>query len=386
MVPSLVILLLGAAPGADEAAELFNRMERQILSCETLRVQAKITVEPEKDSPLTARLFVEGPRLRFDLAGTMKATPVKTSTVSNGTKMRTTFKDRPPVDREPPVQLGKRALTAFARAGFFAGLTAVLDERDGPGQRSKAFDLDGDFAVSGFKLGKKATTKSGKELHVLGYKLTPKGSKEAVAVTVWLDAETDLPLQRVIRLKDKEETVTIRETYSRPVLAGHIEDKVFQLPRWEVTKDKRATEVYRGKHGTFTLSRLPGVWVKSDKPAVAGPEAQFVHKDGDVMALVTTDRINMPFPALRKQVVDTVRREDKEARVLEEEKRTVNGSEVLFLRVNAKPKGVPFTFLYYLYSGDTGTIVLSTWTGQDLFKAYRSEMETLLNGLEIVKK
>src|SRR5262249_43226620 len=113
---SFVLLLLGTASDQDEAAALFKRMEQKMLECKTLRVQAKITAESEEDPPLSARLFVaEGNRLRFDVAGTLRGTPIKTTAVSNGAKLRRTFNDAAPVDRDPPRQLGKRALAAVTR-------------------------------------------------------------------------------------------------------------------------------------------------------------------------------------------------------------------------------------------------------------------------------
>jgi hypothetical protein len=53
---------------------------------------------------------------------------------------------------------------------------------------------------------------------------------------------------------------------------------------------------------------------------------------------------------------------------------------------NAKVQGIPFTYMYDLYTGDAGTIQILTFTGQNLVNEYRADIETLLNGFEVVKK
>lgn len=44
------------------------------------------------------------------------------------------------------------------------------------------------------------------------------------------------------------------------------------------------------------------------------------------------------------------------------------------------------TFYGYYYSGDEGSIQIVTWTGQNLFKEMKPELDAFLNGFEIIKK
>src|SRR5262249_43809904 len=134
----------------------------------------------------------------------------------------------------------------------------------------------------------------------------------------------------------------------------------------------------------------PGVWVKADKPVVPVAEAQFTHSSPaaakEVVALVVAERGSVPLVTLKKGVLDNARKAGKDVQVLEEEKRTVNGTEELYLRVNATVRGLPLAYLYYLYSGEAGTVQLVTFTRQQLlFDAFRRDMEALLNGFEVVK-
>jgi hypothetical protein len=154
----------------------------------------------------------------------------------------------------------------------------------------------------------------------------------------------------------------------------------------EAKKDKKTSDAYKGKRGTFALYLTPGVWKKSEKPSNPVVEVEFIHKDGDVVAMVIAERISIPLTTLKTAAIEYVRRVDKEAKILEEGKRTVNGSEVLFLTINAKAQGIPFTYMYYLYSGEEGSIQIITFTSQNLFKEYRPDMEAFLNGFEVIKK
>lgn len=157
---------------------------------------------------------------------------------------------------------------------------------------------------------------------------------------------------------------------------------------YELKKDKKATELWTGKRGTYSLSLRPDVWKKQDKQPDDPPEREFtfMHKDGEIWALVTHERLEVEAAGLKKFVTENMRSVDKDAKVVLDEKRTVNGKEVLCLAFEVSTNGAKFTFLGYYYSGDEGTAQLVTWTGQKLFKELRPEMEAFLNGFEIIKK
>ena len=154
----------------------------------------------------------------------------------------------------------------------------------------------------------------------------------------------------------------------------------------EFKKEKTATLQYKGKRGTFALHLVPGVWKKADESPNADAEVAFVHKDGDAMAMVIAERIQIPLETLKRVALENAKKADKDTKIIKEEKRTVNGKEVLCLIMNAKPEGVPITFYGYYYSGEQGAIQVLTWTGENLFQELKPELEAFLNGFEIVKK
>ncbi len=72
-------------------------------------------------------------------------------------------------------------------------------------------------------------------------------------------------------------------------------------------------------------------------------------------------------------------------RIEEEEKRTVNGLEVLMLKWTVKSERGTLTYLGYFYSEEAGAIQLITWASQKAFPRKRPELEALLNGFEVTK-
>jgi len=154
----------------------------------------------------------------------------------------------------------------------------------------------------------------------------------------------------------------------------------------EYKRDKKATLAYTGKRGTFAFHLVPDTWKKMDKVENSDAEAAFAHKDGEVFALVIAERILVPLGTLKKGAVDNWRSVDKNVKVVLEEKRTVNGKEVLCLTAEVESEEVAFTFHGYYHSGEVGSIQVLTWTGRNLFKEVKPELEAFLNGFEIVEK
>jgi hypothetical protein len=158
-----------------------------------------------------------------------------------------------------------------------------------------------------------------------------------------------------------------------------------KVPR-QYTKPKEAVEQYRGKRGTFALWLVPGVWTQM-KPGNDIVEAQFRHKDGaEALVMVIAERLTMSRDALKNFVIANVRKADPNAKVVKEETRTVNGKEVLCMTTEANLQGIAFTYYGYYYTGKAGTVQVITFTGQNLFADYKSDMEAFLNGLEIIEK
>ena len=158
------------------------------------------------------------------------------------------------------------------------------------------------------------------------------------------------------------------------------------LPAGNFTKDPRSKLAYTSKRKNFSLSLVPGVWKKAEKPGNEVAEVEFHDPENDAYAMVIAERIAVPIEALRDVAIQNLMALDPEATVVKEEQRTVNGKPMLALILHAKSSGTPITLYGYYYTGDEGSFQVVTWTGQNLFKELKPEMEAFLNGFEVLKK
>jgi hypothetical protein len=152
------------------------------------------------------------------------------------------------------------------------------------------------------------------------------------------------------------------------------------------TKDPNAVLQYKGKRGNFGLYLSSGEWTQVPKSSNPSAEAQFEFKDGDVWAVIISERLTMPLDTLKEAALAYWREADADARIIKEERRRVNGKEVLCLIANVKPRGIPLTFYGYYYSGKQGAVQVVTWTGQNLFDEVKPEMGKFLNGFVVFDK
>jgi hypothetical protein len=99
--------------------------------------------------------------------------------------------------------------------------------------------------------------------------------------------------------------------------------------------------------------------------------------------MIISERISIPMDKLREIALDNARDAAPDIKVVEEQRRRVNGTDVLMMRLEGTTNGIPFTYLGYYYGGPVGTIQVITYTGQNLFDEYRKEFEEFLNGFRL---
>ena len=94
----------------------------------------------------------------------------------------------------------------------------------------------------------------------------------------------------------------------------------------EYNKDKKSEIAYTGKRRTFEIHLLPNTWKKLDKVDNDAAEVGFI-KDNEIWAMIIAERIEIPIEALKKAALENMKMVDKDAKIVFEEKRTVNGKE-----------------------------------------------------------
>ena len=110
------------------------------------------------------------------------------------------------------------------------------------------------------------------------------------------------------------------------------------------------------------------------------------HRSGDVHCVIIAERLQMTLEALRTLALNNGKEAAPDIKVVKEDRRVVNGKEILFMQLEGTITGVPFTYLGYYYAGPAGTIQTLTMTGQNLLDEYRTDMMEFLNGFTVIKE
>jgi len=200
----VALLLTAPAQEKNEAEELYRKMEKQLTAAKTLQVSFEMDIPSDKGGKFKGILWLaDGNKLRMDISGEMAGQKVKLEIVSDGTKLKASGSEMPkPMEQATQKKLKDNVVTVMTRAGLFAGLFFPIIITD-PEEQPKELDADAMFGVSEFKLGPKEKIGQ-QEAQVLEYTLTltEAGRKKLMSVSVWLDAKTNLPLQRVLLVQE----------------------------------------------------------------------------------------------------------------------------------------------------------------------------------------
>lgn len=133
--------------------------------------------------------------------------------------------------------------------------------------------------------------------------------------------------------------------------------------------------------GEFTLWVDQTKWAQ-EKPDLPG-ELKFSSLNGTGWVKVVTDPLGLPTDGIRDLVLLDKRSVDPGAKITLEEKRIVNGQEILALQTVGVNKGVPFKHFGYYYGGASGTIQVIAYSIEAALNDNIDLFTDFLNGLEI---
>jgi hypothetical protein len=147
------------------------------------------------------------------------------------------------------------------------------------------------------------------------------------------------------------------------------------------TKPKASADVFKTKGERFEVWYSSKKW--KQKPSEDPSKTTFEHSDGDVYALVVAERIATNVKALRQIALDNAKLVAPDIKIVFEENRFVNGKDILCLKLDGTIQGMSIRYYGYYYAGKAGMIQVVTFTAQNLFPEYESQLTDLLNGLVI---
>ncbi|MCF8294808.1 MAG: hypothetical protein K9I34_01990 [Bacteroidales bacterium] len=127
----------------------------------------------------------------------------------------------------------------------------------------------------------------------------------------------------------------------------------------------------------------PKEWTFNKGGSNEDAEYYFEKKDRDLYAMLIPERSQIPLETMKMVAFENAKSAAPDIRIEKEEYRFVNDLKILMLQMSGTIQGIRFTYYSYYYSDESGTNQLITYTSENLFKTYKSEMEDFLNGFVI---
>jgi hypothetical protein len=150
-------------------------------------------------------------------------------------------------------------------------------------------------------------------------------------------------------------------------------------PVKEFRRSDSASRELRGKAVPYSFW-VDDSWQSVEPSNPLEQEFELRHADRSRFALVIPTRFRVPPTALRKRLEDNLRARDREARVTYEERRLVNGAEIVYVNANLTVEQIPMAMAAYLWSGTKGSVQVIVVVPRDDFPSLRPESEEFLNG------
>ncbi len=226
----------GQTPNAAE--KLFRQMEAKVAKAKTLECDFDIKGEETNYSAKGKLLLADGNKMRLEMTSEEGGT-VNDLVVVDGAKV---FKSHNKMGKPGPKSiddvskddnLDAQGRAAISHSGWTGWWYFTIAQRPGKPEGKPFKSADDFFGIADFKLGNKEMVGQ-REAQVVQYTMTAKtgdANQAVFQVSVWIDVQTQLPLKRVLRSKDKDGRRTVTETYTKLVLNEKIDPKQFELPK-----------------------------------------------------------------------------------------------------------------------------------------------------------
>jgi len=157
-------------------------------------------------------------------------------------------------------------------------------------------------------------------------------------------------------------------------------------PETEDSEDSTPSETATSVSGAqvdYTINYDSSKWIVTPSESTADTEYEFEHVDGDVYAMVIPERIEVSLDALKEAALQNAQAIAEDAEIVYTENKTVNGVDLLAMKMTGTIYGAQFTYYGYYYGGSAGTIQFITYTTNNLMSDYENDLTELLNGLVI---
>lgn len=162
------------------------------------------------------------------------------------------------------------------------------------------------------------------------------------------------------------------------------ENSAILINETEFFKNKASTFLVKSNKVNVGIWMNPKIWSFTKGSDDEAAEFHFQMKGEDLYGMLISEKTQIPVETLKGIAIQNARDAAPDTRVIREEYRSVNGTQVLMMQMKGTIQGIRFIYYGYYYSDDSGTIQFLAYTSESLFKDYLDEMEAYLNGLVIL--
>lgn len=129
-----------------------------------------------------------------------------------------------------------------------------------------------------------------------------------------------------------------------------------------------------------------GIWIDPKKwtfeaaPSHDAAEYELEHKSGSLYALFISENLDLPLLSLGNIALENARDAAPDLEVTAKEYRTVNGVEVLMMRMTGTIQDIKFSYCGYYYTADDIATQFLVYSSEEYMNNNMEEVETVLNG------
>lgn len=109
-------------------------------------------------------------------------------------------------------------------------------------------------------------------------------------------------------------------------------------------------------------------------------EYTFNAKGTDLYGMVISEQVEIKLENLVEIAFDNAKSAAPDTKIVKKEYRMVNNQKVIYMEMEGTIQSVKFTYLGYYFSDPSGSTQYLTYTGTNLVKKYRKDIDDFLNG------
>lgn len=188
------------------------------------------------------------------------------------------------------------------------------------------------------------------------------------------------------RISLAQEIHAVTDAGEKVVLLGNGTWHFLKDPSSSITKFEKSLSAKAkvgDKKGYFTFFYDTKIWQKETKLGGASIFS-FTNNDANAWLKIIEESIPLSYEEVRNQFLESLKSKSIDAKIISEEKRTVNGVEINYLVFDAETSGIWFRYYNYIYSGEGYYIRNTAFTYQK--EQNEDVIISLLNGFQINPK